>query len=100
MLVLIPLGRNAQLSTRPSTALKERNRNVRSIRALGRRAWHTHSGYSRRSLIENTMYRFKTIIGRNMRSRTFDGQQAEVQIACSILNTMTSLGMPDSYRVE
>ena len=96
--VLIPPGRNAQLSARPSTALKERNRNVRSIRALGRRAWHTRSGYSRRSLNENAMYRYKTIIGRNMRSRTSDRQQAEVQIACSILNTMTSLGMPNSYR--
>jgi len=45
------------------------------------------------------MYRYKTIIGRSMRSRTFDGQQAEVQLACGILNTMTRLGMPDSYRV-
>ncbi len=96
--VLIPPGRNAQLGSNPSTALEERDRNSRSIRALGRREWHTQSGYSRRSLVENTMYRYKTIIGHNMRSRTFDGQQAEVQIACSILNTMTSLGMPDSHR--
>ena len=40
------------------------------------------------------------IIGRSMRSRTFEGQRAEVRLACCILNTMTSLGMPDSYRVE
>ena len=98
--VLIPPGLTARLSPRPSTALKERNRNVRSIRKLGRRAWHKRSGYSRRSLIENTVYRYKTIIGRSMRSRTFDGQQVEVQLACGVLNTMTSLGMPDSYRVE
>jgi hypothetical protein len=97
--VLIPPGRNARLSARPSTALKERNRNVRSIRALGRRAWHKRSGYSRRSLVENAMYRYKTIIGRTMRSRSLEGQRVEVELASKILNTMTRLGMPDSYRV-
>ena len=98
--VLIPPGRNARLSPRLSRALKERNRNVRLIRALGRRAWHKRSGYSRRSLVENVVYRYKTIIGRSMRSRSFEGQLAEVELASKILNTMTSLGMPISYRVE
>ena len=74
-------------------------RNIRSIRELGRREWHKRSGYSRRSLVENTMYRYKTIIGRRMRSRTFDGQRVEVLLARKILNTMTLMGMPDSYRV-
>jgi len=97
--VLIPPGRDAQLSPNPSTALRERNRNIRSIRELGRREWHTSSGYSKRSMVENTVYRYKTIIGRSMRSRTFDGQRVEVQLASKILNTMTKLGMPDSYRV-
>ena len=98
--VLIPPGRDAQLAPRPSAALQERDRNIRSIRELGRREWHTHSGYSKRSMVENTMYRYKTIIGRSMRSRTFDGQRVEVKLACKILNTMTLLGMPESYRVE
>ena len=97
--VLIPPGRDAQLAPRPSAALEERNRNILSIRELGRREWHTSSGYSKRSLIENSMYRYKNIIGRRMRSRTFDGQRVEVQLASKILNTMTLLGMPDSYRV-
>jgi hypothetical protein len=97
--VLIPPGRNARLSPRPSTALKERNRNVRSIQELGRREWHTSSGYRKRSLVENTVYRYKTIIGRSMRSRSLEGQRIEVELASKILNTMTRLGMPDSYRV-
>ena len=100
MRVLIPPGRDAQLNPRPSAGQRERNRNIRSIRELGRREWHTSSGYSKRSLVENTMYRYKTIIGRSMLSRTFDGQRIEVQLASKILNTMTPLGMPDSYRVE
>jgi hypothetical protein len=52
-----------------------------------------------RSMVENTMFRYKTIIGRSMRSRTLVGQRAEVQLASKTLNTMVSLGMPDSYRV-
>ena len=97
--VLIPPGRDARFSPRPSAAMRERNRNIRSIRKLGRRTWHTSSGHSKRSMVENTMFRYKTIIGRSMRSRTFDGQRVEVQLASKILNTMTHLGMPDSYRV-
>jgi hypothetical protein len=97
--VLIPPGRNARLSWRPSAALLERNRNIRSIRELGRRAWHKRSGYSKRSMAENAIYRYKAIIGRGMRSRTLAGQRVEVQLACRILNTMTRLGMPESYRM-
>jgi hypothetical protein len=97
--VLIPLGRGAQLNPRPSAAQKERNRNIRSIRELGRREWHKRSGYSGRAMVENAVYRYKTIIGRRMRSRTFAGQRVEVLLACRVLNTMTSLGMHDNYRV-
>ena len=97
--VLIPPGRNARLSSRPSAALRERNRNIRSIRRFGRREWHKRSGYSQRAMAENAIYRYKTIIGRGMRSRTFEGQRVEVRLACKILNSMTRLGMPDSYRV-
>jgi hypothetical protein len=61
--------------------------------------WHKRSGYSKRSMVENTIYRYKTIIRRGMRSRILVGQRVEVQLACRVLNTMTRLGMPDSYRV-
>ena len=98
--VIIPPGRNARLNPGPSAVLRKRNRNIRSIRELGRCEWEKHSGYSKRSMVENTVFRFKTIIGRSMRSRTLGGQRVEVRLACGILNTMTLLGMPDSYRVE
>jgi transposase len=83
--VLSPPGRDAQLSSHPSAAQQERDRNIRSIRELGRREWHTHSGYSKRSMVENTMYRYKTIIGLSTRSRSFDGQRVEVQLVSKIL---------------
>ena len=88
------------VSPRPSAELEERNRNIRSIRKLGRRGWHKRSGYSKRAMVENAVYRYKTIIGRGMKSRTLVGQRVEAQLGCRILNTMTRLGMPDSYRVE
>ncbi len=99
MRVLVPPVRGAQLSPESSAAIQERNRNIRSIRELGRREWHTSSGYSQRSMAENSVFRYKTIIGRSMRSRIFGGQRVEVQLASKILNRMTCLGMPDSYRV-
>ena len=52
--VLIPPRRNARLSPRPSAALQERDLNIHSIRELGRREWYTQSGYSKRSMVENT----------------------------------------------
>jgi hypothetical protein len=97
--VRIPPRRDAQLRPRPSAALMERNRNIRSICRLGRREWHKRSGFSKRSMVENAIYRYKAIIGRGLRSRTMAGQLVEVQLACRVLNTMTRLGMPDSYRV-
>jgi hypothetical protein len=35
-----------------------------------------------------------------MRSRSLSSQRVEVSLACKILITMTSLGMPDSVKVE
>ena len=91
--------RDAQLRPEPSVGLMERNRNIRSIHRLGRREWYKWSGYSKRSVVENTIYRYKTTSGRGLSSRTLAGQLVEVRLACRVLNIMTRLGMPDSYRV-
>ena len=50
-------------------------------------------------MVENTVYRYKTILGREMRSRCLKGQRVEVQIGCKILNRMAQLGMPESVKV-
>jgi hypothetical protein len=96
--VLIGPKKNAQINPKVA-ALKERNRNTRSRARLGKRRWHTRSGYSRRSMVENALYRCKAIIGRTMRSRTLQGQRVEARVACRVLNTMGGLGMPESHRV-
>jgi hypothetical protein len=97
---LIPPSKPAQLVVAPTAAMKQRNRNLRSVRKLGRRRWHAESGYSRRSLVETAMFRFKHILGRRLRARNTAGQEVEALIACRILNRMTELGMPDSVVVE
>ena len=98
--ILIPPRRPAQLTISPSLAMKQRNRSIRSIRKGGRRRWHKSSGYSRRSLVENAIYRYKIILGGRMRARSFAGQAVEARLGCRILNTMAQLGMPDSHLVD
>ena len=103
--VVIPPQRNATLSQNSNTAVQERNRHIRAIERHGRREWYKLSGYTERSMVENTersmvenaVYRYKAIIGSEMRARTLARQRVEHRIACEILNKMTALGMPDTY---
>jgi hypothetical protein len=96
--VLIPPKKGAQIYPK-SVTTRERNRNIRSRARVGKRKWHTQSGYSIRSKVETTFYRYKTIIGSAMRSRILAGQRVEARIGCKILNMMTALGMPDGHMV-
>ncbi len=68
------------------------------IEEHGRRRWQKDSGFNRRNLVETAMYRYKTIIGGRLRARNLGSQRTETEVACSILNRMIGLGMPDSYR--
>ena len=49
--------------------------------------------------MENAFFRYKLIIGSGLRARTFGGRQTEARLACNVLNRMTALGRPASYRV-
>jgi hypothetical protein len=96
--VLIPPRKDAQLASTSATT-RQRNRNIRAHARLGKRKWHTESGYSKRSKVETMFYRYKTIIGPVMRARGLASQRVEARIGCKILNTMTMLGMPDSEMI-
>ncbi len=76
-----------------------RDENLRQIRHLGRKAWKRHSGYHRRSLAETAFFRFKTIFGERLQTRTIENQFSEMLLKCAVLNRMTHLGLPDSYKV-
>lgn len=76
-----------------------RDENLRAIRRGGRARWKEDSGYHRRSLVESTMFRLKTILGDRVLAREDSRQRTEMKIGFSILNRMLQLGMPDSYAV-
>jgi hypothetical protein len=46
------------------------------------------------------MFQLKTLFGGQLQASTLVTQVAETYIRCVALNTMTRLGMPDSYRVS
>ena len=66
------------------------------IRMVYKLAYHQTEGFLRSiaSLVENAVYRYKAIIGSEMRARTLARQRVEHRIGCEILNKMTALGMP------
>jgi hypothetical protein len=101
IIAAIPPQKNAKIwhRRRINEAPHARDENLRRIREIGRDKWKEEVGYHRRSLAENTMYRFKTAFGDIIASRVFSRQRTEVLLKCKILNKMTLGGMPDSYIV-
>ena len=91
--VLIPPRRGAQLA-HDSAVTRQRNRNITERDRIGKRKWHTASGFSKRSKVETTFHRYKAILGPTMRARGLASQRVEARIGCKILNRMTALGMP------
>ena len=98
--ILIPPGRNAKTSDDLGVDSAQRNVNIRHVALHGRRHWQKAPGYARRSLVETAVWRFKNEFGGALSSRSMPAQKTEVRIACSILNTMTRLGMPDGHCVS
>lgn len=95
---LIPPRSGAALTKKPSQGMAMRNHTVQACWAIGRGNWKKGSKYHRRSLSETAMFRLKTILGPKLAARNEANQITEVLIKAQILNRMTQLGMPDSYR--
>jgi hypothetical protein len=95
--VIIPPRVTAVPSETTST---QRDRHLAEIEQHGRMTWQSRSGYNRQSLVETTMYRYKTIIGRRLYARTLPNQRTEAKLGCNALNRMTELGMPASVRIH
>jgi Transposase DDE domain len=83
-----------------ATTATQRDQHLHTIARHGRIGWQRLSGYSRRSRVETAMCRYKMILGRRLHARTLPNQQTEANIACDVLNRMTSLGMPVSVRIK
>ncbi len=95
--VVIPPRANA--IERPDAGpFRQRDRHIAAINADGRLKWQVATGYGRRSLVETAIGRYKSIIGRRLRARSFCAQQTEVAIGCTVLNRMLACARPTSVR--
>lgn len=93
--VVIPPCSNAVEKTKSAPM---RNRNIQEIKEHGRMVWQKKRQYGKRNLSELAMQRYQKILGNTMHARDFVRQKQEAMIGCGVLNKMTSLGMPSSYR--
>ena len=50
--------------------------------------------------MENTFFRYKSIIGDDLRAQSPAGQGGDVVLGCKILNRMTEIGRSVSYRID
>jgi hypothetical protein len=96
--VVIPPTRTAAVSRRGPRS-SGRDRTIKAVEEVGRRRWKKESGYHRQGRVENVFFRYKSIIGESLRARSPGGQRSKAVLACNILNQMTALGRPASYRI-
>ena len=66
--VVIPPARTANVSGHGPRS-PARDRTITVVKQLGRRRWKKTSGYHRQSRVENTFFRYKSIIGDGLRAR-------------------------------
>lgn len=93
--VVIPPRANAVENDKAASL---RNRNIIEIAEKGRMQWQKDREYGRRNYSELGVQRYQRVFGDTMHARDFLRQQQEAVIASGVLNKMTSLGMPQSYR--
>ena len=94
--IVIPPAKNAMFNPKANSM---RNRNILEIAAFGRMIWQKERRYGQRNISELGIQRYKRILGRTMHTRKFERQQQELMIGCGILNKMTGLGMPESFKI-
>jgi len=98
--VVVPPS-SASVAARKSRAHHPaRDRVVAHVRRVGLRTWKKDRGWHQQARAENTVFRYKRIIGPALRARDPGGQQVEARLACSVLNRMMEMGRPASYAVR
>jgi hypothetical protein len=76
----------------------QRDRHLAMITEHGRLGWQVATDYGKRSLVETTMGRYKTLIGPRLRAHDLAAQQTEAAIGVAVPNRMLAAGRPDSVR--
>ena len=96
--VVVPPTSTANVSRRGPRS-RACDRMILAVKERGRRRWKQTSGYQGQARVENAFFRYKSIIGDSLRACSPAGRGTEVVLACNILNQMTGLGRPMSYRI-
>ena len=96
--VVVPPARTANVSGHGPRS-PARDRTIPLVKTLGRCRWKKVSGYHRQGRVENTFFRYTSIIGDGLRARSPAGQGSEAVLGCAILHRMTALGRPVSSRI-
>ena len=97
--VVVPPAKTAKLSRRNPRS-SARDGTISRISKIGRRRWKKEVGYHRQARVENAFFRYKSMLGDRLRSRTRAAQAVESVLACNVLNRMTELGRPESFAID
>ena len=99
VMIVIPPRRSAVSSGPTDGPWRQREAALERIRTLGRRVWQKESGYHRQARVENGFFRYKSVLGGQLKARNSKAQGREAAIGCHILNRMAALGKPNSDAV-
>ena len=94
--IIIHPRSNAVVSANKKAALRQRNQHVKEIQSRGVFEWRKTSGYYQQSKVENSFYRYKTIIGDHLKSRREDSRLVESILACNLFNKFRLMTKPQS----
>ena len=99
VVIVIPPRRSAVSAGPTDGPWAQRDTALERIRQLGRREWQKESGYRQQARVENSFFRYKSVLGGGLKARHGKAQRREVAIGCHILNRMAELGRPKSCAV-
>jgi IS5 family transposase len=97
--VVVPPVKSSTRAHRRRSRSSARDRTIMRVKEIGRHRWKKESGYHRQARVENTFFRYKSIVGDRLRARHPKSQEVEAIIACNILNRMIAIGRPESFAV-
>jgi len=99
IVIVIPPRRSAVSAGPTDGPWAQREEALQRIRRVGRREWQKESGYRQQARVENGFFRYKSVLGGDLKARNSNAQTREAVIGCHILNRMAELGRPESYAV-
>ncbi len=100
IMIVIPPRRSAVCAGPTDGPWAQREAALQRIREVGRREWQKESGYRQQARVENGFFRYKSLLGGDLKARNSNAQTREAIIGCHILNRMAGLGRPESYAVS